>query len=135
MNIQTTKANIINLIAGIQNEHLLEDLQSFLSVKKREYKTSAPIHSLSKKESKLLLKINEGLPNPLQIRYVELNQKLVEEKLTPIEHQELLQLIPHFEAKQVERLTYLIQLAQLWETTVDEVMNRLEIKTPPVAYA
>ncbi|MEZ4887776.1 MAG: hypothetical protein R3E32_23805 [Chitinophagales bacterium] len=135
MNIQTTKANLINLIAEIQNEDLLGDLQSFLAAKKREYKTSQPIHSLSKKESKLLIKINEGLPNSLQSKYVELNQKLVEEKLTPIEHQELLQLIPHVEAKQVERLSYLIQLAQLWETTVDEVMNRLEINTPPVAHA
>ncbi|MGB1241352.1 MAG: hypothetical protein ACPG49_02450 [Chitinophagales bacterium] len=135
MNIQTTKANLINLIAGIQNEDLLGDLQSFLSAKKREYKTSQSVHSLNKKESKLLLKINEGLPNSLQSKYVELNQKLVEEKLTPVEHQELLQLIPQIEAKQVERLSYLIQLAQLWETTVDEVMNRLQIKTPPVAYA
>jgi len=42
--------------------------------------------------------------------------------------------VPQVEAKSVERLKYLIALAQLWNMSVDAVMEKLEIKTPPVIH-
>jgi len=92
------------------------------------------IKVLSEEESTLLLKINEGLPADIQNRYHDLSIKNVQETLTEAEHQELLKLIPQVEAKNIERLKYLIALAQLWKMSVDDVMKKLEIQTPPVIH-
>lgn len=135
MNMQSDKLELIKLIADIQSEELLEKAKQFLKELESEMKTLNKPPALSKKETELLLKINEGLPEDIQLRYNELLAKLSEETATEAEHQELLQLLPQVEAKSVERLKYLVQLAQLWNTTVDEVMDRLGIKPPPVIHA
>lgn len=133
--MQSDKLELIKLIADIQSEELLEKAKQFLKELESEMKTLNKPPALSKKETELLLKINEGLPEDIQLRYNELLAKLSEETATEAEHQELLQLLPQVEAKSVERLKYLVQLAQLWNTTVDEVMDRLGIKPPPVIHA
>lgn len=133
--MQSDKLELIKLIADIQSEELLEKAKQFLKELENEMKTLNKPPALSKKETELLLKINEGLPEDIQLRYNELLAKLSEETATEAEHQELLQLLPQVEAKSVERLKYLVQLAQLWNTTVDEVMDRLGIKPPPVIHA
>lgn len=129
MNIQTTKLELIKMIADVQSEQLLNTLVQLL---KKDSKQVVP--SLSEQESALLLKINEGLPTEIQARYNELSLKSVQKKLTNKEHQELLAIIPQVEAKTVERLKYLIELAQLWNMTVDAVMEKLELQTPPVIH-
>lgn len=135
MNIQTTKIELIKEIADIQNEQLLQKLRQFL---RRENKTdsSKPKKSISfnKEESALLLKINEGLPEQIQQRYNNLNQKLLRKNITESELSELQNLIPQVEAHNGERLSNLIQLAKLWETSVDEVMARLKIEQPEVIH-
>ncbi len=88
----------------------------------------------SRREKLLLLKINEGLPEEVQLRYNELLIKQSKEMITEAEHEELMQLAPQVEAKSVERMKHLVELAQLWQTTVDEVMKRLELKPPPVIH-
>ena len=67
--------------------------------------------------------------------YNELNKKLLQEVLVVNEHQELKRLILIAEAKHVERLSHLVQLANLWNLTLDETMERLGIKAPPVIHA
>ena len=83
----------------------------------------------------MILKINEELPAAIQVRYNELLQKSVNHRLIPSEQAELLKLTPIVEAKSVERLKYLHQLSLLWNTSIDEVMNKLQIKPPPVIHA
>ncbi len=75
------------------------------------------------------------MPEEIQIRYQQLREKLIAEQITEIEHKELLQLTPLVEAKAVERLAHMSELAKLWKTTVDEVMNRLDIKPPSPIHA
>ncbi len=62
--------------------------------------------------------------------YHTLLEKSANETLTESEHKRLLKLIPLAEAKQVERLKYLIELAQLRNITVDELMEHLGIIPP-----
>ena len=135
MNMQSTKLELIKLIADIQNEELLSRARQFLKELEKEMKASDRPPALSKEETELLLKINEGLPEEIQLRYNELLSKQAEETITASEHEELMHLTPQVEAKTAERMKYLVELAQLWQTTVDEVMERLGIKPPPVIHA
>lgn len=135
MNMQSAKLELIKMIADIQSEELVDRIRQFLKEIEKEMGPSAKATSLSREETELLLKINEGLPEKVQLMYKELLHKLTQETITEPEHQELLQLIPQMEAKSAERLKYLVQLAQLWNTSVDEVMDRLGIKPPPVIHA
>ena len=131
MNIQSTKLELIKLIADIQNEQLLLRLKQFLAQAEKE-NTNAKVPTLSQAETDLLMKINEGLPEKVQLRYHELLQKSVAENLSEKELEEFQQLIPLVEAKSAERLTHLVQLADLWQTSVPDVMQRLDINPPPV---
>ena len=83
--------------------------------------------SLSKAEAALLLKINEGLPQPIQARYAALSEKIQEETISSAEHEEWLQLNEQVEAKDAERLELLIELAELRNISVDELITQLEI--------
>lgn len=82
---------------------------------------------LSKNESELLLKINEGLPEELWRRSDMLNKRRRAGKLTPEEHAELIALNDKFEEYNVRRIGYLVELAQLRRTTLDEVIKSLGI--------
>ncbi len=131
MNIQSTKLELIKLIADIQNEQLLLRLKQLLVQAEKE-NVSTKVPTLSQAETDLLMKINEGLPEKVQLRYHELLKKSVTENLSEKELEEFQQLIPLVEAKSAERLTHLVQLADLWQTSVPDVMQRLDINPPPV---
>lgn len=135
MNMQSAKLELIKQIADIQNEELLGRVRQLLKEAENEVKVSRKPPALSKEEAELLLKINEGLPEEVQDRYNELLSKQAEETITEAEHEELTRLVPQAEAKTAERMKYLVELARLWQTTVDEAMERLGIKPPPVIHA
>lgn len=130
MNVQALKLELIKSIADTQNEQLLTDIQDILNTKL----TSKKQNALTRRESELLLKINEGLPESVQNRYTALLSKSAQEMLTEREQEELVLLIPEIEKKSAERLEYLIQLAAIWNISVDETMARLGIHTPSVVY-
>jgi hypothetical protein len=134
MNAQAVKLELIKQIADIQNEQVLEQLSALLKRAGKEGGKPNMPPALSAAESELLFKINEGLPHDLQLRYAELTIKAANEDLLDTEHEELLKLIPLVEAKAVERLEYLIQLAGLWNISVDEVMTKLGIHPPSFVY-
>lgn len=133
MNIQATKLELIKIIADVESEALLIGIkQLLLQAMPNDSNNSS---SFSEEESYLITRINEGLPESVQLKYNDLLAKSVQTALLPEEHQELLALIPKVEAQTLERLKYLMQLAKLWDTSVDEVMSRLKITPPPVVYA
>lgn len=148
MNIEARKISIIQHVLSIDNDSFIKELETKLAQLLPAYQSALEeqqkiakkataaktIKALTEEESALLLKINEGLPADIQNRYHDLSIKNVKETLTEAEHQELLKLIPQVEAKNVERLKYLIALAQLWKMSVDDVMKKLEIQTPPVIH-
>lgn len=86
---------------------------------------------LAQAESKLLLKINQGLPPATQQKLEELIAKRQTQTLTPEEHQELIRLTEDIEKSDAERLRYLLELAALRNLSLDELTRRLGIHPVP----
>ena len=63
----------------------------------------------------------------MQKRYETLLEKNREERITPIEHQELLKVIEKVEVKNAERLERLIELSRLRNISLDELMKQLHL--------
>jgi hypothetical protein len=110
----------------------LADLERLLSqVLALQAQRKAP--NLSKTETELLLKINQGLPVHVQQRFDELVTKRQAETLTVEEHQELLRLTDQIEKSDARRVQYMAELARLRGLSLTALMEELGI-TPP-AYA
>jgi hypothetical protein len=88
---------------------------------------------LSQDETALLLQINAGISPDLQRRFNELVAKRQTETVTPAELTELIQITDVIEQQDAQRLAALIALAQLRQTTVNVLMDRLGIR--PAAHA
>jgi len=87
---------------------------------------------LSELETKLLKQINQTLPTEIEERHNVLQEKVHEEMITPVEHEELMELVPVIEKADVTRLEALIELAQARQVTLPELMQQLGIELPPV---
>lgn len=123
------KIEINELIGGVAQLETqeIEQLLSTLSLMLAQRK----VPSLPARESTLLQKIGEGLPDNIQHRYDDLQRKLLAAQLTDDEHEELLNLIDIAEQADADRLQALIELAQLRAVTLDQVINQLGIHPPP----
>lgn len=76
----------------------------------------------------LLLKINQGvIPTDVKARCAALTDKARQGEITPEEQAELMQLVDQIELLNAERMNYLFQLAQLRHTSLDELLQTLEI--------
>ena len=85
------------------------------------------VTTLPEREAVLLMKINNAIPPTLQKRYETLLEKNRAERITPIEHQELLKVIEKVEVKNAERLEHLIELSRLRNIALDELMKQLHL--------
>ena len=85
------------------------------------------VTTLPEREGVLLMKINNAISPALQKRYETLLEKNREERITPIEHQELLKVIEKVEVKNAERLEHLIELSRLRNISLDELMKQLHL--------
>jgi LAS superfamily LD-carboxypeptidase LdcB len=105
------------------------DLERFaLSLRHIQAQRKAP--SIPRRESELLLKINQKLPYDIQTAYDNLIAKRQAEALSSEEYQELLLLtekVEQFEAKRIEAMT---ELAGLRQNSLTQLMNELDIKSP-----
>lgn len=86
----------------------------------------------SNPETELLSKIHRSLPENLYQRLTPLIQKRDNNQLTLNEQQELIQLTHEVERLNVDRITYLIELAKYRQTTLPEVIRDLGLK--PIEY-
>ena len=85
-----------------------------------------------KRESELLGLINRcNLSEEKLIHYQALDAKFYARTLTEVEHEALLQLSEQIEQFDVDRLEYLIELAQLWKMSVPQAMEQLGIQRLP----
>ena len=83
-------------------------------------------------ETELLNKIHHPLPTELHQRLTILIQKRDTDRLPPTEQQELIQLTQQVELLNVDRVTYLIELAKHRQTTLPQLIKDLNLK--PIAY-
>ncbi|MBI1880627.1 MAG: STAS/SEC14 domain-containing protein [Chloroflexi bacterium] len=120
-----------NLIQAVQQLNTAELDQFIQQIVALQAQRHAP--SLSKDETDLLLKINQGVPGDIQVRYDELIAKRQAEALTPDEHSELLRLTEQVEAIEVKRVEYLVELARLRQISLTSLMAKLGIQPPVYA--
>ena len=83
-------------------------------------------------ESDLIQYIKVPLPAAMLTRYRELIALRRVERLTPAEHAELLHLGETIEAFHLQRMTKLVELAKLRNTSLKRVMDELGIHPLPV---
>ncbi|MEZ4956679.1 MAG: hypothetical protein R2825_24190 [Saprospiraceae bacterium] len=131
----------INLQISKELEELLQkeaskkgmQLDSFLSkFLENSFLNKKNKSRLSAKESDLLQKINEGFSNEFWSRYKSLVRKRQREELTPSEMEELIGMTDKLESSNVERLTYLSELARIKKTTLPVLMKDLGIQPVPI---
>jgi hypothetical protein len=89
-------------------------------------------NKLSAEESRLIERINRGLPEATCRRYARLSQKRKKNSLSDKEHSELLTLTHEFENRDAERAAALLELANLRRIPLRLLMKQMGIKAAPV---
>jgi len=82
---------------------------------------------LPKDESRLMLKISQGLPSNIRKRFNELFIKRQDEKLTPDEHEELIHLTDIIEKSDADRMKHISDLARIRGVSIEALMQELGI--------
>ena len=95
-----------------------------------QLQTSRYYKSLSAEESDLLLKINSVASSQGDRHYQKLLTKRQNETLSESEYQELVVLSDQYEQQNVERVKYLVQLAEIRNISLTDLMEQLEIPQP-----
>ncbi len=85
---------------------------------------------LSREESTLLDRVNQGLPEKLLRRLALLRAKREEESTTDEEYEELTALTDQAEELHAERMTALVELAKARGVTLAALMDQLGISFP-----
>jgi hypothetical protein len=88
-----------------------------------------PTH-LSCEESRLLNQINQGLPIETWERYHALKGMRDAERLTPEDHQELIELVHQVEGWNVRRLQLAAELAKVRGVAFPEIVKQLGLSAP-----
>ena len=102
-------------------EQFIQDLNGLLTRKKSE--------DIVQKDKRLISKINQtALSLPKIERCNTLILQMEFGTLTEIEHQELMEIVEEEEKLRVERVRYLIELAQLRKITLPQLMEKLGLK-------
>lgn len=122
------KVGFEELLKGLSHLETVDIEQFMKEIAVLLAKRKAP--NFSKRETELLLKINQGWAIEKQAQYDLLSEKLQKEIISETEHQELLQLSDESEGVDVERLKNLIELSQLRKISLDTLMIQLGL-TPP----
>src|SRR5262245_7050057 len=108
-----------------------EEFDSFLEQALALRRQSKPA-TLSARESRLMGRINRGIPDEVGGRYAELARTRKRRSLTADEHRELLDLTYEVETRDAERAAALVQLAKVRRVPVRTLMNALGIRPAPV---
>ena len=119
---ELSKENLLKAVQQLSISELEEFMQNIIAFRAQKL---AP--NLSKRESELLLKINDNLDKDIQRRYQLLINKREDESLTENEYQELLGLTDEVEKYQAQRLKYLAELSILQGCSLSKLINKLGI--------
>lgn len=125
LNVKLTPQALRQALAQLDTPEL-DDLVSDLLLLKAQRHT--PL--LPTEQATLLQKINQGLTPNLQERFVHLTEKRQTGSLTTNELAELIHLNQKLEGKTVERLKYLVELAELRQIPLPQLMQELGLDKP-----
>jgi hypothetical protein len=113
-------AKVFETAERLSPSELQEFIAGVLTLRAQRVAPVAPA-----RESELLLRINEGLPEDLSRRLESLQTKREAETLSDEEHQELIRLGDEVEKKELSRLEALAELASVRGMTLPETMRDL----------
>jgi hypothetical protein len=126
---------VVRVEANVSTEQLLQavkqlptdELATFVAqvLALRAQREAPPV---TRAESELLLRVNQGIPADLQQRYEDLIAKRRSETLTLEEHTELLALTDQVEQLEADRIAALAELARLRHISVTDLMRDLGIQ-------
>jgi hypothetical protein len=108
-----------------------EELDAFLE-KALLLRNHPTADKLSAEESRLIKRINRGLPEAVCSRDARLSQKRKKESLSDKEHAELLKLTHEFESRDADRAEALLELANVRRIPIRLLMKQMGIKAAPV---
>ena len=134
MNIETTKAAIHELVDTTNYQTIISDTHSRLK-RFKDIQEKYPEREFTIEELELIDEALNGVPDEVFERQYFLGEKLEYETLTKTENQELAELVRKTEDFSVVRLRNLIRLAEMWNTTVDELIKYFNIRPKPDIYA
>jgi hypothetical protein len=112
--------------AGVAAE---DYVRNALAQQLKETSSNSP-PCLSLEESRLLVEINQGLPEEAWRRYQQLVSKRQAATLTTDEHEDLKLLTDEIETANAKRLAKLVALARLRQVSLDALMEELGIRDP-----
>jgi hypothetical protein len=120
---QMSALDLLQAVQQLSQPELEQFIEQIIQVKAQRI---AP--SLSTKESELLIKINQDLPQELRHIYQNLMEKRNQENLTESEYQQLLELTEQVEKYQAQRLEYLTQLAQMRQISLTNLITQMGLQ-------
>jgi hypothetical protein len=125
---QVTLETLIDSLKQLNKDELEQVAQQTAVLRARHIAGSIPAA-----EADLLLKINQcTVPEYVRTRSAELSAKSGKGDISEPERNELMALIDQIENLNAERMGYLAQLAALRQTSLETLMNSLEIQ--PLSY-
>jgi hypothetical protein len=107
-----------------------EELDAFLE-KALLLRSQPRADKLSAEESRLIQRINRGLPEAVFDRYSRLSQKRKKKSLSAKEQGELLKLTHELESRDADRAAALLELASLRQIPIRLLMKQMGIKAAP----
>lgn len=123
--LEVSRDNLLQAVEQLETEELSDLLTDLLTLRARRH---APV--LSYEETELFQRINQWLTSEEQGRRANLQQRLEDETLTEMEHQELIQLNEKAEWLIAQRVEALAQLATLRQTTLPQLIHDLGLEPP-----
>ncbi len=126
-NIKLGLKDILKAISTLETKDIevfLKEVTGILAQKKEK-------ESKNTDESTLIKQIKSAYPIKLNKRFQFLRSKLTTQQLSEKEQKELIDLTNRFEALDAQRLQYLMQLAQLRGTSLNDIIKEFS----PNAYA
>lgn len=124
----------VQISAELTTDTILEAVKQFnpeeleeLTLQLHTLRAKKTTPHLSHRETELLKKINEGVPPEISRPLQALRAKMEDETITETEHAELLRLVDEVEMFNVERLTWLIELAHLRNQTLTQLIDALDL--------
>lgn len=106
------------------SEYIVQTLEERLCRSRQKAPPLSPV------ETQLLQQINLGLSQDDWHRYHTLMAKRRTETLTPDEHAALIAFSDQIEAANTRRMTALVELARLRQTSLKALMHELRLQTP-----
>jgi len=127
MNIETTKAEVIGIIEGMQTQEIVNRIKSEAK-RLKDVETSSLESNYTFEEAELIEKAKNAVPQELMQKYDDLYLEFISED-EPDENKraQLLKINGQLMDFGTKRLKYTIHLSKLWGISVDEVMQKIDL--------